>query len=142
MAKSLMAKLLKTTDDTDIHGWGRRRAALGQAKPALRFQISSQASWHGIVKSRRSLASRAALLFAPCARCRNCQELASRKNTGHARLAGMAGFLKRHLQACLRGNLQKSCSIRAANKARDFSASPSVLIRAIRGLKNNSFRSQ
>jgi hypothetical protein len=42
----------------------------------------------------------------------------------------------------LRGDLQKSRSIRAANKTRDFSASPSVLIRAIRGLKNKSFRSQ
>jgi len=42
--------------------------ALGQAKLALRFQIPSQASLHGIVKSYRSLASRAALLFASCAR--------------------------------------------------------------------------
>jgi hypothetical protein len=33
--------------------------------------------------------------------------LASRKSTGHARLAEMAGLLKRHLQACLRGDLQK-----------------------------------
>jgi hypothetical protein len=64
---------------------------------------------------------------------KNCQELASRKNTGHARLAGMAGFLKRHLEACLRGDLQNSRSICAANKTYDFSASPSVLIRAIRG---------
>jgi hypothetical protein len=36
----------------------------------------------------------------------------------------MTGFLKRHLQACLRGDLQNSRSIRAANKTRDFSASP------------------
>ena len=67
-------------------------------------------------------------------------KMASRKRAGHARLAGMAGFLKRLLQACLRGNLQKGCSIRAANKPRDFSAAPSVLIRAIRGFKNDSFR--
>ena len=59
--------------------------------------------------------------------------LASRKSTGKARLAGLAGFLKRHLQACLRGDLQKGRSIRAANNSRNFSASPSVLIRAIRG---------
>jgi hypothetical protein len=40
----------------------RRRAALGQAKLALLFQIPLLASLHGIVKSHRSLASRAALL--------------------------------------------------------------------------------
>ena len=38
------------------------RAVLGQAKPALLFQIPSQASLHGIVKTHRSLASRVALL--------------------------------------------------------------------------------
>jgi len=48
----------------------------------------------------------------------------SNDTAGHARLAGLAGFLKRHLQACLRGDWQKSRSIRAANKPRDFSASP------------------
>jgi hypothetical protein len=53
----------------------------------------------------------------------------SNDTAGHARLAGLAGFLKRHLEACLRGDLQKSRSIRAANKPRDFSASPSVYIR-------------
>ena len=57
-----MAKLLKTTDDTDIHGWGKRRAALGQAKLALRFQIPLQASLHGIVKKHHPLAARMALL--------------------------------------------------------------------------------
>jgi len=77
------------------------RAVFGQAKLALRFQIPSQASLHGILKTHRPLALRAALLFVPCARSRKCQELASRKSTGPARLAGMAGFLKRHLQACL-----------------------------------------
>ena len=46
------------------------------------------------------------------------------KKHGHTRLAGMVGFLKRHLQTCLRGDLQKSRSIRAANKPRGFSASP------------------
>ena len=100
---------------------------------ALRFQIPSQASLHGILKTHRPLAPRAALLFAPCSRSRKCQELASRKNTGHARSSGMAGFLKRYLQACLRGDLQKGRSIRAANNSRNFSASPSMLIRAIRG---------
>ena len=38
-----------TTDDTDIHGWGRRRATLGQAKLVLRFQFPSQGSLHGNV---------------------------------------------------------------------------------------------
>jgi hypothetical protein len=45
---------------------------------------------------------------------------------GDARSSGLAGFLKRHLQACLRGDLQKGRSIRAANNSRNFSASPSV----------------
>ena len=39
------------------------RAALGQAKLALRFQIPSQASLHGIVKTQRLLAPRAPLLL-------------------------------------------------------------------------------
>ena len=51
-----------TTKHTNLHEKGRgRRAALGQAKLALLFQIPLQASLHGIVKSHRSLASRAAL---------------------------------------------------------------------------------
>ncbi len=38
----------------DLHGWAEmRRAVLGRAKLALCFQIPSQASWHGIVKSHR-----------------------------------------------------------------------------------------
>jgi hypothetical protein len=102
------------------------------SQAALRFQIPSEASLHWILKTHRPLAPRAALLFAPCARSRKCQELASRKSTGQARLAGMAGFLKRHLQACLRENLQKGRSIRVANRHCDFSAL-SVLIREIRG---------
>ena len=99
------------------------RAALGQAKLALRFQIPSQARLHGIVKTQRSLATRAPLLFAPCARSKIAKNWHPEK-TVHARLAGIVGFLKRHLQACLRGYLQKSRSIRAANKSRDFSAFP------------------
>ena len=47
---------------TDIHGWGKRRAALGQAKLALRFKIPLQASLHGIVKTHHPLAARMALL--------------------------------------------------------------------------------
>jgi hypothetical protein len=43
-----------TTDGQDLHGWAeKRKAMLGQAKLALCFQIPSQASWHGIVKSHR-----------------------------------------------------------------------------------------
>jgi hypothetical protein len=89
---------------------------------ALRFQIPSQASFHGILKKHRPLASRAALLLRAMREIKNYEELASRKSTGHARLAGMAGFLKRHLQARLRGDLQKLRSIREANLLRDFSA--------------------
>ena len=48
-----------------IYTDGKRRssAALGQAKLAMPFQIPSQASLHGIVKTHRSLALRAALLL-------------------------------------------------------------------------------
>jgi len=88
----------------------------------MRFQIPSQASLHGIVQTHRSLASRAALLLRALREIKSCLEFASRKNSGQARLAGIAGFLTRHLQACLRGDLQKSLSIRAANLLRDFSA--------------------
>ena len=49
----------------------------------------------------------------------------SNDTAGHNRAcAGWRRFLKRHLEACLRGDLQKSRSICAANKPRDFSASP------------------
>ena len=76
-------------------------AVLGQAKLALCFQIPSQASLHGIMKSHRPLASPVVLLFRAPREIKNCQELTFRKSTGHARLVGMTGFLKRHLQACL-----------------------------------------
>jgi hypothetical protein len=55
------------------------------------------------------------------------------KTRGMHGLLGWRGFLKRHLQARLRGDLQKHRAIRAANIPRDFSASPFVLIRVIRG---------
>ena len=44
------------------HGSKPSRAVLVQAKLALRFQIPSKASLHGIVKSHPPLASRMALL--------------------------------------------------------------------------------
>lgn len=75
------------------------RSANDPALAPRRWSLDS--FWPGIVQTHRPLASRGALLFAPCARSRKCQELAFRKSTGHARLAGMSGFLKRHLQACL-----------------------------------------
>jgi len=97
------------TDNEEAHGNAR---ILGLA---LRFLIPSQASLHGIVQTHRSLAPRAALLLRALREIKNGQELESRKSMGHARLAGMAEFLKRHLQVCLRGDLQKGRSIRAAN---------------------------
>jgi len=41
-----------TTDGQDLHGWAeKRRAMLGQAKLALCFQIPSQTSLRGILKT-------------------------------------------------------------------------------------------
>jgi len=60
----------------------RSRAVLGQAKLALRFQIPSQASLHGIVQTHRPLAPRVALLFRALREIKKCQELASRKKHG------------------------------------------------------------
>jgi hypothetical protein len=48
--------------------WEKRRAALGQAKLALSFQMSSQASLHGILKTHRFFALRLALLGQLCRR--------------------------------------------------------------------------
>jgi hypothetical protein len=51
-----------TTDGQDLHGWAeKRRAMLGQAKLALCFQIPSQASLNGILKTHRSFAPQMAL---------------------------------------------------------------------------------
>jgi hypothetical protein len=51
-----------TTDGQDLHGWAEmRRAMLGQAKLALCFQIPSQASLNGILKTHRSFAPQMAL---------------------------------------------------------------------------------
>jgi len=55
---------------------------LGQAKLALCFQIPSQASLHGIMKSHRPLAPRAALLCAPCAKSRNLPRIGIQKKHG------------------------------------------------------------
>ena len=53
LGKIINSKIIfGTTDGQDLHGWAeKRRAALGQAKLALCFQIPSQASLHGIVKN-------------------------------------------------------------------------------------------
>jgi hypothetical protein len=53
------------SNDSDLHGWAEmRRAVLGRAKPALCFQIPSQASLHGILKTHRSFAPQMALHLA------------------------------------------------------------------------------
>ena len=63
MLKAEMLKQGGTTDFSDIHGW-RQRAQGGARGPglALHFQIPSQASLHGTLKTHRSLAPRLALL--------------------------------------------------------------------------------
>jgi len=86
---------------------------------ASQAALPNQALWQASLPTRlfqkHSLASRAALLFRALREINNCQELALRKSTGHARPDGLAEFLKRHLQACLRVDLQKGRTIRAAN---------------------------
>jgi len=54
--------MMGTTNHTKWHEKGERRAGLREPVLALRFQIPSQASLHGIVKTHRPLAPRAALL--------------------------------------------------------------------------------
>jgi hypothetical protein len=73
------------------HGYTRikqkSREELGQVKLALSFQIPSQASLRGIVKTHRSLAPRAALLFRAL---REMIGMGKGKDTG-LRLARQAG---------------------------------------------------
>jgi hypothetical protein len=72
-----------------------RRAMLGQAKLALRFQILSQASSHGIVKTHRSFCS----ANGP-ASPRNLWE----KNIGLRLVSKRGDVVKKHPQARLRGS--------------------------------------
>jgi hypothetical protein len=72
-----------------------RRASLGQAKLALRFQIPSQASSHGIVNPHRSFCS----ANGP-ASPRNLWE----KNIGLRLVSKRGDVVKKHPQARLRGS--------------------------------------
>jgi len=57
-------------------------AVLGQAKLALCFQIPSQASLHGIMKSHRPLAPRMALLFSDLLEIKNLPRIGIQKKHG------------------------------------------------------------
>jgi hypothetical protein len=89
------------------------------SQAALRFQIPSQSSLHGIVKTHRSLAPRAALLFAPCARS---MEWGKKKTQGCDWLAKRGGVLEKHPKARLRVSFQNGSSIRATNQHWVFGA--------------------
>ena len=103
------------TDEAEVQG------SAWASQAALPNQTLWQASLPTRLFLNRSIRSaNVALHFAHRARLRNCQELAFRKSTGQVRLAGMAGFLKRHLQARLREDLQKARTIRAANNPSVF----------------------
>jgi hypothetical protein len=75
----------------------KRRVTLGQAKLALCFQIPSQASLHGILKTHRSFAPQMAL------RLRLAQKSLG-ENAGLRLVSKRGCVVKKHLQARLRGS--------------------------------------
>ena len=83
------------TDNEEAHGC----ACASQA--ALRLQIPSQAGLHGIVQTHRPSRFASDPAFRALREIKNLPRIGIQKKTGHARFAGMAGFLKRHLQARL-----------------------------------------
>ena len=93
---------------------GRRGSALGQAKQMLRFQITSPASLHGIVKPHCLLASRVAPLFPAL---REILGIWGTKIQGCDWLAKREEVLGQHPKARLRVVFQNSSSIRAANQS-------------------------
>jgi hypothetical protein len=119
---------LLTTDGSDLHGWAeKRRAALGQAKLALCFQIPPQASLHGILKPIAYFAPQNAPAF--CASRRNLLE----KIAG-LRLARQAGrCCKKASASPLASDFYKTASAFAQRINPVFSAFLSVIIFPIRG---------
>jgi hypothetical protein len=114
---------LGTTKDTNQHEREQARGYAWTSQAGAEFSNPFTSELARDCENTSPSRSRERPCFvALCARSRKCQELASRKSTGPAWLAGMTGFLKRYLQARLRGDLQKSRSIREANLLRDFSA--------------------
>ena len=104
---------------------------LGQAKPALRFQIPSQASLHGILKTHRSSAMQMAPIY--CA-LRNVYKL---ENRGLRLVLQAGGRFEKKSQDRLQVSLQNGSSIRVANQPWVFggqiASASSVYIREIRG---------
>jgi hypothetical protein len=88
--KPRMARIY--TDKTDAQGgaWA--------SQAALRFQIPSQASLHGILKTHRPLAPRAALLFRAE---REILGMGKRNTHGCDSLAKRGGVLEKHPKAGL-----------------------------------------
>jgi hypothetical protein len=97
----------------------KRGATLGQAKLALHFQIPSQASLRGIVKTHRPLAPRASLLFRAL---REMLGIWEKKIQGCDWLAKRGDVLGKHPKARLRVSFQNSFGIRATNQPWDFGA--------------------
>jgi hypothetical protein len=106
-----LEKVDKSNVNHGLPGWARMkteacRAELGQAKLALRFQIPSQASLHGTVKTHRSFC----YANGP-ASPRNLFE-----NTTLRLVAKRGCVVKKHPQARLRGSFHNKSSTRTANQ--------------------------
>ena len=87
-----------TTDGQDLHGLMKeRKAVLGRAKLSLCFQIPSQASLHGILKSIAHYATQMALRF------RFAQKLLG-ENTKLRLVSKRGCVVKKHPEARLRGS--------------------------------------
>jgi hypothetical protein len=103
-----------TTDGQDLHGWAeKRRAMLGQANLALCFQIPSQASLHGILKSIAHYATQMALRF------RFAQRFLG-ENTGLRLVSKRGCVVKKHLQARLRGSFSQHIQHSRSESTRIF----------------------
>jgi hypothetical protein len=102
------------SNDTNLHGWAeKRRAMLGPAKLALCFQIPSQASLHGILKSIAHYARQMALRF------RFAQRFLG-ENTGLRLVSKRGCVVKKHRQARLRGSFSQHIQHSHSESARIF----------------------
>ena len=105
-----------------------RKAVLGLAKLSLCFQIPSQASLHGILKSIAHYATQMALRF------RFAQKLLG-ENTRLRLVSNRGCVVKKHPQARLRVSFIKQIRHSRSESTRCFLSFFSVYILVIRGLK-------
>ena len=129
-----------TADNTDEHGWEKRRAAPGDPGLALSPQnsfTSKLARDSEDTSLTRSASSPACAQIVPEDRSSDIVERELGSAWG-SQLADSAGFLEGQAQAGLQMENQKSCNIRFANDpGASGENSSSVIIRDIRGQKTS-----